>query len=91
MQCYGVGWKSGEFLPQERQMFGLPGGFMNDWKLMNNLPGLFVAGDALFSSNCYGHAATTGSYAGRHAAAWAKKSALLPVDEAQIAEERQRI
>ncbi len=91
MQCYGVGWKSGEFLPQERQMFGLPGGFMNDWRLMSNLPGLFVAGDALFSSNCYGHAACTGSYAGRHAAAWAEERPLLAPDNAQIEAERERV
>jgi succinate dehydrogenase/fumarate reductase flavoprotein subunit len=91
LQCYGVGWKSGEFLPQERQMFGLPGGFMNDWRLMSNLPGLFVAGDALFSSNCYGHAASTGSYAGRHAAAWAENSALTAPDKAQVEAERDRV
>ncbi|MEM5775434.1 MAG: hypothetical protein AAGU05_10565, partial [Anaerolineaceae bacterium] len=71
LQCYGVGWTSAEFLPQERQLFGLPGGFMNDWHLMTNIPGLFVAGDSLFSSNCYGHAAATGHYAGRHAADYA--------------------
>ena len=46
LQCYGVGWTSAEFLPQERQLFGLPGGFMNDWNLMTNIEGLFVGGDS---------------------------------------------
>ena len=27
LQCYGTGWTSASFLPQERQLFGLPGGF----------------------------------------------------------------
>lgn len=91
LQCYGVGWKSAEFLPQERQLFGLPGGFMNDWRLMSNIPGLFVAGDALFSSNCYGHAATTGYYAGRHASDYADDAARVPVHEPQVQAERERV
>lgn len=91
IQCYGVGWKSAEFLPQERQLFGLPGGFMNDWRLMTNIPGLFVAGDALFSSNCFGHAATTGSYAGRHAAEWSTKIELENFDVIQVDAEKNRI
>jgi succinate dehydrogenase/fumarate reductase flavoprotein subunit len=68
LQCYGGGWKSANFSPDQRQLFGLPGGFFNDWKLMSTSEGLFVSGDALFASNCFGHAASTGSYAGRHAA-----------------------
>ena len=35
LQSYGEGWKSGAFLPQERQLFGIPGGIFNDW--MTNL------------------------------------------------------
>lgn len=92
LQCYGVGWTSAEFLPQERQLFGLPGGFMNDWDLMTNLPGLFVAGDALFASDCYGHAAATGSYAGRKAAAYAQRQEGLPEPYGpQIQQERRRV
>ncbi len=92
LQCYGTGWTSAEFLPQERQLFGLPGGFMNDWDLMTNIPGLFVAGDSLFASNCFGHAASTGSYAGRKAAAYAAgQEAVLNPDEGQIRAERERI
>ena len=92
LQCYGVGWTSAEFLPQERQLFGLPGGFMNDWDLMTNLEGLFVCGDALFASNCYGHAAATGAYAGRKAGAYAAKENAAPLPhEAQIQAELTRV
>ena len=92
LQCYGVGWTSAEFLPQERQLFGLPGGFMNDWDLMSNIEGLFVGGDALFASNCFGHAASTGSYAGRKAAAYAaKQQSLTAPHEPQVEQERQRV
>ena len=92
LQCYGVGWTSAEFLPQERQLFGLPGGFMNDWDLMTNLEGLFVCGDALFASNCYGHAASTGAYAGRKAGAYAaKQETILTPHEPQVQAEMQRV
>lgn len=91
VQCYGNGWTSASFLPQERQLFGLPGGFMNDWKLQSNIAGLFVAGDALFASNCFGHAAATGGYAGRHAADYADNNNLEKLCEAQIETERKRV
>ena len=92
LQCYGVGWTSAAFLPQERQLFGLPGGFMNDWKLQTNLPGLFLGGDSLFAANCYGHAAATGYYAGRHAAEYsAGKDFVVPPHQAQIDAEMQRV
>ena len=74
LQSYGDGWKSGSFLPKERQLFGLPGGMVNDWTLQTNIKGLYAAGDQLFASNCLGHAAATGFYAGRHASEFAKKS-----------------
>ena len=92
LQCYGVGWTSAEFLPQERQLFGLPGGFMNDWNLMTNLESLFVCGDALFASNCYGHAAATGAYAGRKAGIYAAKEKTAPLPhEPQIQSELARV
>ena len=91
LQCYGTGWKSAEFLPKERQLFGIPGGFMHDWDLQTNLPGLYCAGDALFSSDCYGHAAATGHYAGRHAADAAKRLDFEALSEHQVEEERCRV
>lgn len=91
LQCYGTGWRSAQFLPQERQLFGLPGGFLNDWHLQTNIEGLFVAGDALYASNCYGHAAATGYYAGRHAALYSDTVELPEPLRAQIEEEKKRI
>jgi succinate dehydrogenase/fumarate reductase flavoprotein subunit len=91
LQCYGSGWTSSNFLPQERQLFGIPGGFMNDWTLSTNIEGLYAAGDALFASNCFGHAAATGYYAGRHAAGYASANEILQPDESQITKEKQRI
>ena len=91
LQCYGVGWTSAEFLPQERQLFGLPGGFMNDWNLMTSLSGLFACGDSLFASNCFGHAAATGSYAGRKAADFAQNHSLVSVYMPQAEAEKARV
>ncbi len=91
LQCYGTGWTSAQFLPDERQLFGLPGGFMNDWDLSTNLEGLFVAGDSLYASNCYGHAAATGHYAGRHASEFAAGNKKQDPDKKQIRDEKVRV
>lgn len=91
LQCYGTGWTSADFLPQERQLFGLPGGFFNDWTLSTNLKGLYVSGDSLFASNCFGHAASTGYYAGRHGAKYAQSKQLAEVDMNQVEKEKQRV
>ncbi len=91
LQCYGTGWTSSGFLPQERQLFGLPGGFLNDWELKTNIEGLYVAGDSLYASNCYGHAAATGYYAGRHASRYASKTKIIPFHREQVDAEKKRI
>ena len=91
LQSYGDGWRSGQFLPQERQFFGIPGGMVNDWKLMTNLDGLFAAGDVLFASDCAGHAAATGHYAGRHAADYAAEPRTGRDPSAQVESERARL
>jgi succinate dehydrogenase/fumarate reductase flavoprotein subunit len=91
LQSYGEGWRSAAFLPQERQLFGYPGGLLNDWALGTNLGGLYAAGDQLFASNCHGHAATTGHYAGRHAAAFAESAPDIAVDSEQAEAEEGRI
>ena len=36
------------FLPQERQLFGAPGGVMHDWDLQTNIEGIYAAGDQLY-------------------------------------------
>jgi len=91
LQSYGEGWQSADFQPQERQLFGYPGGLVNDWSLRTNLEGLYAAGDQLFASNCHGHAAATGHYAGRHAADYAASAVGGGVDEEQAGAERTRI
>ena len=91
LQSYGQGWMSATFLPQERQLFGLPGGMWNDWNLRSNLEGLYGAGDQLFATSCHGHAATTGHYAGRHAAAYAKTASESVIDPFQVEKERTRV
>jgi len=91
LQSYGEGWKSGAFLPQERQLFGLTGGIVNDWELKTNLEGLYAAGDQLFASNCHGHAAATGHYAGRYAADYALKASEPFIDVKQAKNERDRV
>jgi succinate dehydrogenase/fumarate reductase flavoprotein subunit len=91
LQSYGDGWQSGAYLPQERQLFGYPGGLVNDWSLRTNLEGLYAAGDQLFASNCHGHAATTGHYAGRHAASYACKAPDACIDDQQVEGQRDRI
>lgn len=91
LQSYGEGWMSASFIPQERQLFGLPGGVMNDWTLKTNLEGLYAAGDQLFASDCHGHAAATGHYAGRHAAVYAMKADESSIDHQQVEAEKDRI
>jgi succinate dehydrogenase/fumarate reductase flavoprotein subunit len=91
IQSYGDGWASASFLPRERQLFGVPGGILNDWKLKTNLEGLYAAGDQLFASDCVGHAAATGHYAGRHAADYAMRSTEGLIDHHQIESEKTRI
>jgi len=91
LRSYGQGWKSGAFLPQERQLFGIPGGLFHDWTLKTNIEGLYAAGDQLFASNCLGHAAATGHYAGRHAAAGSPSISGLEPDKAQLVLEKARV
>jgi hypothetical protein len=91
LRSYADGWRSATFLPDERQFFGLAGGIMNDWDLQTNLEGLFASGDQLFASNCHGHAAATGHYAGRHAARYARTAPEPQVEQTQVEEERARV
>ena len=63
LQSYGTGWQSASFLDQERQLFGAPGGILNDWDMKTNIDGIYAAGDQLFASDCAGFACCTGHYA----------------------------
>jgi len=91
LQSYGEGWTSASFLPRERQLFGLPGGIVNNWALKTNLEGLYAAGDQLFAADCNGHAAATGYYAGRHAADYAKRISDPTLDYQQVAAEKENL
>ena len=92
LQSYGTGWQSANFLEQERQLFGAPGGIWHDWDLKTNIDGIYAAGDQLYASDCAGFACATGYYAGRKAAAAAKALNTLPdYNEAEAAAERERL
>jgi len=92
LQSYGTGWQSSAFLPQERQLFGSPGGVFHDWDLKTNIEGVYAAGDQLYSSDCAGFASATGYYAGRKAAAAAVEMKECPAPlRSQIDAEKERI
>jgi succinate dehydrogenase/fumarate reductase flavoprotein subunit len=74
-----------------RGPFASPGGLVADWDLKSNLEGLFVAGNALFAGNYYHHAAVTGRYAGRKAAAFARAAGLLEPNRSQVLGEKRRV
>ncbi len=71
--------------------FASPGGLVTDWDLQTNLEGLYAAGNALFAANYYHHAAATGRYAGRKAAAYALKASAPTVERGQVEEEKKRV
>ena len=91
LQSYGSGWQSASFLPQERQLFGAPGGLMVDWDLMTNLPGVYAAGDQMFASDCCGFACATGYYAGRKAAEAALNAEIAEPDPEFLQSEKRRL
>lgn len=91
LQSYGTGWQSATFLPQERQLFGAPGGIIHDWDLRTNIAGIYAAGDQLFASDCAGAAAATGYYAGRKAATSSDDIPLPHADADQIKAEKERL
>lgn len=91
LQSYGTGWQSANFLEQERQFFGAPGGIMHDWDLKTNIDGIYAAGDQLYASDCAGFACATGYYAGRKAADYAKTVEHGAVSRADVEAEQRRL
>lgn len=91
LQSYGSGWQSASFLPQERQLFGAPGGLMVDWDLKTNLEGVYAAGDQMFASDCCGFACATGYYAGRKAAEAARNTGIVHPDPEFLENEKRRL
>jgi succinate dehydrogenase/fumarate reductase flavoprotein subunit len=67
------------------------GGILHDWNLKTTLDGPDAAGTAVFSPEDHSFAASTGRYAGRKAAAYAKTVELGEVCREQIAKEKERV
>ena len=91
LQSYGTGWQSANFLEQERQFFGAPGGIMHDWDLKTNIDGIYAAGDQLYASDCAGFACATGYYAGRKAADYAVTVSLGEICREDVESEKARL
>lgn len=91
LQSYGTGWQSANFLDQERQLFGAPGGIITDWNLMTNVEGIYAAGDQLYASDCCGYACATGYYAGRKAADACDNKEIIDYDVLDVEAEKKRL
>jgi len=82
-------WSTGVNTPPTVRSLG-GGGFLTDWELRTNLEGLYVgAGGNLFGGGCHGESHTTGRYAGRHAAEYARTAPEAAVDRGQVEAERE--
>ena len=67
------------------------GGYLLDWNMRTNLEGLYAAaGGTIFGGGCHGESHTTGRYAGRHAAAYARNAPEAVTDQRQIEAEKER-
>ena len=80
----------GQSLPQWRQS-GYGGGLLVDWNLKTSLDGLYAAGTQMFAPEDHSHAAATGRYAGRKAAAYARQIGPSKVSRDQIDIEKARV
>jgi succinate dehydrogenase/fumarate reductase flavoprotein subunit len=78
--------------PQWRDMgFCAGGGIVFDWDLKSTLDGLYVAGQQTHAGGDHATSATTGRYAGRHAAVYAKEAPEPHIQRKQIDEEKARV
>jgi succinate dehydrogenase/fumarate reductase flavoprotein subunit len=80
----------GGSLPQWREG-GYGGGVLVDWDLKTTLDGLYAAGTQMFSPEDHSYAASTGRYAGRKAAAYAKEVGAAKIARAQVNREKTRV
>jgi succinate dehydrogenase/fumarate reductase flavoprotein subunit len=75
--------------PNVRSLGG--GGYLLDWNLRTNLEGLYAAaGGTIFGGGCHGESHTTGRYAGRQAAAYARSAPEPAADKQQVEAEKAR-
>jgi succinate dehydrogenase/fumarate reductase flavoprotein subunit len=70
---------------------GSCGGVLVDWDLKTTLDGLYSAGDQLYAAGDHCNAATTGRYAGRKAADYAKQTGETEIFKEQVAREKARV
>ncbi len=83
-------WSAGINTPPTIRSLG-GGGFLVNWNLRTSLEGLYIgAGGNLFGGGCHGESHTTGRYAGRHAAEYAKTAPEPVADRNQIEAEKAR-
>ena len=75
---------------QQYRDAGSGGGIMTDWDLMSNVEGLYAAGGSMFSPQDHSYCAATGRYAGRKAAAFAKKTTPGEICREQVDAEKAR-
>ena len=67
------------------------GGLVFDWDLKTSLEGLYVAGQSTYAGGDHAGAATTGRYAGRKSAEYAKTAAESIIDRKQVDGEKERV
>jgi len=67
------------------------GGLYTDWDMKTSLDRLYAAGWQVFKGGCHANAATTGRYAGRHAAQFALGSTLPAINAEQVEVEKARV
>jgi hypothetical protein len=79
--------------PRQWREGGFPsgGGLVFDWDLKTSLEGLYVAGQSAYPGGDCAMAATTGRYAGRKSAEYAKKEKEPIVSRTQVEEEKSRV
>ena len=66
-------------------------GLLIDWNLKTNLEGLYAAGSQLFANGDHSFAASTGRYAGRKAADYARQASEPKLSKEQVSREKVRI
>ncbi len=83
-------WGAGINAPVNMRSMG-GGSFLTDWDLRSNLEGLYIgAGGNLYGGGCHGESHTTGRYAGKRAALYARTAPEPVADRAQVEKEREQ-
>jgi succinate dehydrogenase/fumarate reductase flavoprotein subunit len=83
-------WWYGPAIPKLRRI-GRGAGVVVNWELMTCVEGLFAAGSIIFGHGDHAGAATSGRYAGRQAAVYAKRANEPRIDEREVKKEEERL